>query len=119
MKITIISFTEQGMRLGQRVNELLNTMGHHVEMVDRMKNHRVPLKEFAGEYFYSNDALVFIGATGIAVRAIAPFLKDKFEDPAVLCMDELGNYVISFFQDIWAVPMSFRGFLLSIWGQMQ
>ena len=95
MKITIISFTEQGMRLGQRVNELLNTMGHHVEMVDRMKNHRVPLKEFAGEYFYSNDALVCIGATGIAVRAIAPFLKDKFEDPAVLCMDELGNYVIS------------------------
>ena len=36
----------------------------------------------------------FIGACGIAVRTIAPFLKDKLTDSPVLVLDEAGNYVI-------------------------
>lgn len=55
---------------------------------------REPKDTFYGELFQWADALVFIGALGIAVRHIAPFIKDKREDPAVLCMDELGRYVI-------------------------
>ena len=41
------------------------------------------------------DAFVFIGAMGICVRTIAPYIKDKHEDPAVLCVDSLGVNVIS------------------------
>jgi len=41
------------------------------------------------------DAFVFIGALGICVRTIAPFIKDKHEDPAVVCIDSLGKNVIS------------------------
>ncbi len=41
------------------------------------------------------DAFVFIGAMGICVRTIAPFIKDKHEDPAVVCIDSLGINVIS------------------------
>ena len=41
------------------------------------------------------DAFVFIGALGICVRTIAPFIKDKHEDPAVICIDSLGKNVIS------------------------
>jgi precorrin-4 C11-methyltransferase len=41
------------------------------------------------------DAFVFIGAMGICVRTIAPFIKDKHEDPAVVCIDSLGKNVIS------------------------
>ena len=41
------------------------------------------------------DAFVFIGAMGICVRTIAPYVKDKHEDPAVVCIDSLGKDVIS------------------------
>ena len=41
------------------------------------------------------DAFVFIGAMGICVRTIAPFIKDKHEDPAVVCIDSMGLNVIS------------------------
>ena len=36
------------------------------------------------------DAFIFIGAMGICVRTIAPYVKDKHEDPAVVCVDSLG-----------------------------
>lgn len=42
-----------------------------------------------------HSALIFIGATGIAVRMIAPLLQDKMSDPAVVVIDERGQHVIS------------------------
>ena len=41
------------------------------------------------------DGLVFIGAMGICVRTIAPYVKDKHEDPAVVCVDSLGVNAIA------------------------
>lgn len=41
------------------------------------------------------DAFVFIGAMGICVRTIAPLVEDKHSDPAVVCIDSLGQNVIS------------------------
>ena len=52
------------------------------------------LGEWTEKQFSESDGLVFIGATGIAVRAIAPCLKDKFQDPAVVVMDEKAKFVI-------------------------
>ena len=41
------------------------------------------------------DAFIFIGAMGICVRTIAPFIEDKHTDPAVICVDSMANHVIS------------------------
>lgn len=43
---------------------------------------------------WGEHALVFIGAAGIAIRAIAPFVKDKFTDPPVIVLDEKGTFAI-------------------------
>lgn len=55
---------------------------------------RSPCARFTGPLFTWADALVFVGAAGIAVRSIAPYVRDKRTDPAVLCVDELGQFVI-------------------------
>ncbi len=49
---------------------------------------------WAREGFEKADALIFCCASGIAVRAIAPWIKSKTTDPAVIVTDELGHYVI-------------------------
>lgn len=53
------------------------------------------LLHWCGQVFAETDALIFIGASGIAVRSIAPFLVSKVHDPAVLVSDERGKHVIS------------------------
>lgn len=54
-----------------------------------------PFGDFAGRLFESCDGLVFIMATGIVVRSLAPYLSSKVTDPAVVVMDEGGRYAIS------------------------
>jgi len=48
-----------------------------------------------GKQWKSYDAFVFIGAMGICVRTIAPYIEDKHTDPAVVCIDSFGLNVIS------------------------
>ena len=48
-----------------------------------------------GKQWKAYDAFVFIGAMGICVRTIAPYIDDKHTDPAVVCIDSFGLNVIS------------------------
>lgn len=52
-------------------------------------------KDFTEETFRSAKQLVFIGALGICVRTIAPFVEDKHSDPAVVCIDSTKRFVIA------------------------
>lgn len=52
------------------------------------------LAEFTSLAFAEADHIIYIGAAGIAVRAIAPHIKSKDTDPGVIVMDEKAVYVI-------------------------
>lgn len=122
MKVSIISFTLKGIELslkikkafsGETEEELcLYTKCSHAEksLTERKLTEKnlaekdlvesglsyveQPLTEWTGEQMKEHRSLLFIGACGIAVRAIAPFLTDKLNDMPVLVMDEQGRFVI-------------------------
>lgn len=99
MKTALICFSDAGAGLAERIRSLLG--------LDKSAVHST--EKYAGKYgftahekvsadmgalFSENDALIFIGACGIAVRSVAPHLRSKTEDPAVLVLDDRGRYVI-------------------------
>ena len=88
MRIKVLYFTDKGKALAERLK--VGLTGHDTVVVPK----GVPLAFVCGDAFADNEALVFIGAAGIAVRAIAPFVKDKLKDPPVVVMDENGSFVI-------------------------
>ena len=103
MKAVIFSFTRTGTRLGMRIGELLRQDGYSLEAYalqkfsaesDSISVIEPDLNTVIGRAFSDSSLLVFIGASGIAVRSIAPYIRDKRTDPAVLCIDEKGKYVI-------------------------
>lgn len=122
MKVSIISFTLRGIKLSLKIKMAfsreaeedlcLYTKCSHAEksLTERKLTEKnlaekdlvesglsyveQPLTEWTGEQMKARRSLLFIGACGIAVRAIAPFLTDKLNDVPVLVMDEQGRFVI-------------------------
>lgn len=107
MRAAVISFTQNGNACNRRIITSLKMAGYeakgfyggryqekgHPEK-DILRPAGRKVSEWTKEAFSQNDALIFVGATAIAVRSIAPCLKDKLTDPAVLVVDEKGQYVI-------------------------
>lgn len=59
------------------------------------------LRELMTSCFCGSAAQIFVGAAGIAVRAVAPHLAHKSRDPAVLVIDPAGRHVISLLSGHW------------------
>lgn len=93
MKIACFSFTDKGNSIGEKLLKSSNdkyTIHHynnsHVEGGTKM------LLNYA---WHNYDGLVFISATGIAIRLINPLIEHKTKDPAIIVVDDLGRYSIS------------------------
>lgn len=99
MKTALICFSDAGAVLAQRIADILNLDQADIHSIAKFAekygffSHKSVCANM-GELFSSNDALIFIGACGIAVRDIAPHLKNKAVDPAVLVLDDQGKFVI-------------------------
>lgn len=98
MRAAVISITENGGKIAEKLAEKLPEYE-----IKRFAFHKYPaegaesfphLSELVGNVFEKYNALVFICACGIVVRDIAPLLKSKVSDPAVIVIDERGKYVI-------------------------
>lgn len=102
MTISIFSFTKQAADLSKKLyhffrSEQLPCISYTMEAYadsEEIFPFEKPLKQQVKEYFQKDNVLIFISACGIAVRSIAPFIKDKTTDPCVLVIDEKGTYVI-------------------------
>ncbi|GFP77664.1 cobalt-precorrin 5A hydrolase [Clostridium fungisolvens] len=92
MKIAAICINSQGEKLYRNINKYIP-----IDLFNKNDNGVFSIGEVVGEIFKQQkyDALIFFTSTGIAVRAIAPYIKSKDKDPAVLVIDVLGKYVIS------------------------
>ena len=88
MIIRICYFTQKGKETADKLIE------NSDNLVAVVRDPEIPLKEWTQEGFAKHLPVLFVGACGIAVRTIAPFVKDKLVDSPVLVMDELGEYVI-------------------------
>lgn len=90
MEIQVVAFTERGWELAHFV---FDAWEKYV-ISYREKPGGDSLKAWVQEGFVQKRAIVFVGAMGIAVRSIAPFVEDKLLDSPVVVMDEQGRYVI-------------------------
>ncbi len=80
-KIGIIAINNTGSSLAEKLRRELGA-----EIISR---------DEVGRLWATTDAFIFIGALGICVRSIAPYVKDKHTDPAVVCVDSMGMNAIS------------------------
>lgn len=92
-KIFLISFTDNGQTLAEKLAGGLNQK--EMEAQAFRCGNPLSLSAFASQGFRKADALIFVGAMGIAIRAIAPHVVSKVKDPAVVVIDEKGNNTIS------------------------
>lgn len=100
MKIGIISFSRRGYELGDRLREGLEEKGWQVEIFGKSKyigdgQVKESVGQWTGKHFSRMDGLIYVGACGIAVRSIAPYIRHKTTDPAVVVVDERGRFSIS------------------------
>ena len=89
-RAAVLSFSDRGADTARRVKDALGGAWE-----TELFAPRGDLKEKTAALFPTVDALIFVGACGIAVRAVAPHVVSKTSDPAVLVLDERGRFVIS------------------------
>lgn len=98
MRVAAITLTKGGIQLAKRLRTYNSEIdiftqekydSEHVQII------QLPLRDHMKELIENYDMLLFIMATGIVVRLIAPFIKHKSIDPGIIVMDEEGKYVIS------------------------
>ena len=103
--IAFIAFTQAGCALAVDISQRLATLPEYAHASFSVAGPQRYAKEmdvdayqdlstWTAEHFAADDALVFVGASGIAVRAIAPHVQDKFTDPAVVSVDEAGRFAV-------------------------
>ncbi len=84
--VTIFSLTDNGKTIGKRIQQILP----HASRLHQPAHFKVSVQNA----FHHGDCLIFICATGIVIRTLAPLLRNKKTDPAVVVIDDKGKFVI-------------------------
>jgi len=98
-KIAIWVITPNGIKIARRIAERLPDMDLYASDKSSPGNLKATtfdkLADVMAEKFHQYTAHIFIMATGIVVRMIAPFIQNKMEDPAVVVIDDQGRHAVS------------------------
>ena len=99
MKIAVFAYSRKGCGIARRVAAYFAEHEVQPYTMERFEESGFlpigrPSKAFYGPIFNDVDAMVFVGSVGIAVREIAPHVRDKATDPAVVSIDELGQFCV-------------------------
>ena len=98
--VAVLAFSGQGIQTGEKIAVTVEASGSRAEKCAPARlapegwESFSTLAEEMEKLILHADAFVFVGASGIAVRAIAPYVKSKLSDPAVVVVDECGQFVI-------------------------
>lgn len=92
-KIMLLSFTDKGRALEKEIEQIIQM--HKDWGYEIFEKEPMAAKKLVELNFHKVEAIVFIGATGIAVRYIASYLVSKDVDPAVIVIDEGKKHIIS------------------------
>lgn len=105
MKISCIGFTDKGLETARKIQAAL--VQNNSNMVDLwsgkkgirsgegVKTVENNVHTWTIDHFYTEDAIVFVGAVGTAVRMIAPVVSSRLKDPAVIVVDEAGKWAVA------------------------
>ena len=100
-RVLLVTCSVRGYATMQKLAKKLENISG-AEIITKVKCEALPevsmretVKACVDTYFEQVDAIVFVTASGIAVRSVAEHLTHKSEDPAIVCMDECGKHVIS------------------------
>ena len=103
MNAIVFSFTRNGAIISLKLQKYLDSCGfatgiyttrRYRDLDPALKEIGPSLQLMCKEAFSRCRLMVFIGATGIAIRSIAPYIRSKTKDPAVISIDERGKFVI-------------------------
>lgn len=103
MTFSVICFTQAGYELAKRITRGVPEINwKRFVKCQRLVQERevgddyveTSVQVWAGEQMKKHRGLLFVGAAGIAVRSIAPYVDNKLTDEPVLVADEKGQYVI-------------------------
>ena len=91
MKVAIISVSKKGYELSIKLKKLLDSDSTIIKCDVYHKD----VKNTFNLLFYEYDSIIAIMASGILIRSISHLIKSKTTDPAILNVDDNGNFVIS------------------------
>lgn len=91
MKLVAYSFTNSGSNIGEKLSNISTLKIEHIEN----KAFKGGVKAHLQENYKSYDAIIFISATGIAIRMIMPYINHKAKDAAIIVIDDRGKFSIS------------------------
>ena len=99
-KVSVLAITKNGVSIGRKLKEIFPNWS--IFAPAKFKNESKMIVWYSEsttekivELFKNNSALICLFSLGAVVRLIAPYLKDKKTDPAVIVIDDQTNFVIS------------------------